>query len=124
MFAVVFEVEPKEGQFEKYLELAGLLRPEIQQIEGFIDNERFRSRSNPQRLVSLSTWQDEKALVRWRTHALHHEVQEKGRLVVFKDYRLRVGEICYDQSGSNGQSLPQQRFDETRAGHARALIIL
>ncbi len=124
MFVVIFEVQPKAEQFETYLELAGLLRPEIKQIDGFIDNERFRSLSNPQRLVSLSTWRDEKALIRWRTHALHHSVQEKGRFIVFENYRLRVGEVCFDNAAPSGQVLPQQRFDATQSSPGKAITIL
>jgi hypothetical protein len=37
-------------------------------------------------VLSLSTWRDEKALIRWRTLGVHHEVQEKGRFEVFEDY--------------------------------------
>ncbi len=62
---------------------------------------------------NLSSWRDEKALVRWRTRALHHEAQEKGRGEVFLDYRLRVGEVIGDTSPPAGVDLPEQRLDET-----------
>ncbi len=124
MFVVIFEVQPKLDQFEKYLELAKLLRPEIAKIEGFIDNERFRSVPHPEKLVSLSTWQDEKALIRWRTNTLHHEVQEKGRFLVFENYRLRVGEVCYDSKTPSGQTLPRHRFDQTQIGPGKAITLL
>ena len=44
MFAVIFEVVPKQERWDEYLGLAKLLRPEIEKIDGFIDNERFESR--------------------------------------------------------------------------------
>jgi heme-degrading monooxygenase HmoA len=79
MFAVIFEVVPKQELWNEYLDLAKLLKPEIEKIDGFIDNERFESQRTKGRLLSLSTWRDEKAVIRWRTLAVHHQVQEKGR---------------------------------------------
>ncbi len=85
MFVVLFEVQPKREQWDRYLELAAMLRPELLQIRGFIDNERYSSEHIEGRLLSLSTWEDEKALVRWRTQARHHDVQRQGRFEVFED---------------------------------------
>jgi heme-degrading monooxygenase HmoA len=113
MFAVVFEVNPKPEQWDAYLSYARSLRPELERIDGFIDNERFSSLHRPGWMLSLSIWRDEKAVVRWRTMARHHEIQHKGRTEVFRDYRLRVGEITADNRVPAGESLPGQRFDET-----------
>jgi len=121
MFAVIFEVNPRPERREDYLAHAALLRPELQAIDGFIANERFASRGRPGWLVSLSVWRDEKALIRWRTHALHHEIQGKGRSEVFADYHLRVGEVVADTQP--GTSLPQQRFDATEVGIAKAVTV-
>jgi heme-degrading monooxygenase HmoA len=123
MFAVIFEVQPKPERWDEYLDLAKLLRPELEQIKGFIDNERFRSQRTEGRLLSLSIWADEKAVVRWRTHAMHHGVQEKGRFEVFQDYHLRVGEITEDTQPPPGKRLEQQRFDETEVGAAKVVGI-
>ena len=115
MFAVIFEVNPKPEQWEDYLGYAKLLRPELEQIDGFVDNERFSSLRREGWLLSLSIWRDEKAVIRWRTRARHHEVQQKGRAEVFGDYHLRVGEIIADNRLPSGQVLREQRFDETAA---------
>ena len=115
MFAVIFEVNPKPEQWEAYLGYAKMLRPELEQIDGFIDNERFSSLRRPGWVLSLSIWRDEKAVIRWRTSARHHEIQQKGRAEVFRDYHLRVGEITADSLVPDGQRLPGQRFDETQA---------
>lgn len=124
MFAVIFEVQPKSDRWDQYLALAGQLRPELVQIDGFIDNERFRSQRTEGRLLSLSIWADEKAVIRWRTHAMHHGVQEKGRFEVFQDYHLRVGEITADTQLPPGQALQQQRFDATAVGAAKGISIV
>jgi heme-degrading monooxygenase HmoA len=123
MFAVIFEVQPKSDRWEQYLALAKQLRPELERIAGFIDNERYRTRRTEGRLLSLSTWADEKAVVRWRTHAMHHGVQQKGRFEVFEDYHLRVGEITADTRTPPGQSLQQQRLDATEVGAAKVVSI-
>ena len=114
MFAVIFEVKPLPHAWDEYLGHAATLRPELLAIDGFITNERYASLGRPGWLVSLSIWRDEKALIRWRTHALHHEIQGKGRSSVFADYHLRVGEIVTDTQ--SGEPLPQSRFDTTEAG--------
>src|SRR5262249_37588457 len=123
MFAVIFEVVPKPERTDDYLELAKFLRPEIEKIDGFLDNERFASRSVPGRVLSLSTWRDEKAVIRWRTLAVHHQVQEKGRFEVFQDYHLRVGEITADSGLLPGQRLHELRFDATEVAAAKCVTI-
>jgi heme-degrading monooxygenase HmoA len=124
MFVVLFEVQPKAEEWETYLDLARLLRPEVEQIDGFIDNERYTSRKTDGRLLSLSTWRDEKALIRWRTLAVHHDMQQKGRSQVFAEYHLRVGEVTADTSPPRGLHLDQQRFDTTTVGDAQVVSIV
>lgn len=124
MFVVLFEVYPDKKQMHQYLDFAQLLRPELEQIHGFIDNERFANDHDPRHILSLSTWSDEKALIRWRTHAQHHQVQKQGRSFVFADYRLRVGEIIVDSMPPHEHQLRQQRFDETETSSAKLLTLL
>jgi heme-degrading monooxygenase HmoA len=123
MFAVIFEVVPKQERWDDYLDLARMLRPELEKIDGFLDNERFSSQRTKGRLLSLSTWRDEKAVIRWRTLAVHHQVQEKGRFEVFQDYHLRVGEFTSDSQMPAGLELPQQRTDETEIGDAKYVTV-
>ena len=37
MFSVLFEVQPKPEKWEDYLGNAKMLRPELEQIDGFVD---------------------------------------------------------------------------------------
>jgi heme-degrading monooxygenase HmoA len=115
MFAVIFEVNPKPEQWDTYLEYARSLRPELEQIDGFIDNERYSSLRREGWVLSLSIWRDEEAVIRWRTAARHHEIQEKGRNEVFCDYHLRVGEIIADGQLPAGWEPQEERRDETQA---------
>src|ERR1051325_12001333 len=110
MFSVLFEVHPRTEQWDAYLGFAKLLKPELEQIDGFVANIRYRSLTREGWILSLSSWRDEKALVRWRTRARHHEVQEKGRTQVFLDYRLRVGQVTRDTLLPAGQVLQEQRL--------------
>jgi len=123
MFAVIFEVQPRPDRWDDYLAIAGSLRPELEQVDGFIGNERFRSRQRAGRVLSLSIWRDEKAVIRWRTVARHHHAQAQGRSEIFEDYHLRVGEIVADSRLPVGQTLSRQRFDDTEIGAAKLVTI-
>ena len=122
MFAVIFEVQPKPERRDDYLDLAKALKPQLEAVDGFIDVERYQSSRTKGRMLSLSIWRDDKAVVRWRTQAPHHSAQEKGRFEIFDDYRLRVEEVI-DDTASSGAALPQQRFDETDNADAKAASI-
>jgi heme-degrading monooxygenase HmoA len=121
MFAVIFEVNPRPEAWNDYLGHAATLRPELVAIEGFISNERYASLGRKGWLVSLSIWRDEKALIRWRTHALHHDIQGKGRSAILADYHLRVGEIVAD-SGLDAAPT-RQRFDATEVAATKVVTL-
>ncbi|SEI67772.1 antibiotic biosynthesis monooxygenase family protein [Paraburkholderia diazotrophica] len=124
MFSVLFEVRPHAGQWDAYLSYAKRLKPELEQIDGFIDNIRYRSLTREGWLLSLSGWRDEKALVRWRTQALHHGMQEKGRAQTLHDYHLRVGQVTRDTHPPEGYAIEAQRLDETQAGDATTIVLI
>jgi heme-degrading monooxygenase HmoA len=124
MFAVIFEARPRPGQWDAYLDNATRLRSDLEQVDGFIDNIRYRSLTREGWILSLSDWRDEKSLVRWRTDPRHHEVQERGRSAILAEYHLRVGEITNDTRIPSGYELAEQRFDETRVGEGTALTLI
>ena len=117
MFVVIFEVTPKPDRKDEYLQLAQHLKPMVEAIDGFLDVERFASRGREGRLLSLSTWRDEEAVIRWRSQAEHRRVQAYGRTQVFADYRLRVGEVV-----SNGAS-PDAPSAAMRAAHHQTVTV-
>jgi heme-degrading monooxygenase HmoA len=123
MFVVIFLVEPKPERFGDYLDLAKYLKPQLEAIDGFIDNERFESRRRKGRVLSLSTWRDEKAVIRWRTQGEHHGVQEKGRFEIFQDYGLSVGEVTDDSDPPQGLRVEEQHFDMTEAGAGKVATV-
>jgi heme-degrading monooxygenase HmoA len=124
MFSVLFEVQPRSDRWDAYLGYAKALRPELEKIDGFVDNIRYRSLTREGWLLSLSSWRDEKAVVRWRTQAKHHGIQEKGRSEVFLDYHLRVGQVTEDTRLPPGQRLVEQRLDETQVGKSTSAMLI
>ena len=106
MIAVIFEVEPREGRKEDYLEAAARLRPLLAEAEGFISIERFESLSQPGKVLSLSFWRDEAAVERWRNIEAHRAVQAAGRGGIFAGYRLRVAQVLRDYGMDDRDEAP------------------
>ena len=124
MFSVIFEVYPKPEQWDAYLDNAKMLRPELERVDGFVDNIRYKSLTREGWILSLSGWRDEKSVVRWRTAMRHHMVQEKGRSEILLDYHLRVGQITQDTRLPEGHVLAEQRLDETEVGEGTAITLV
>jgi heme-degrading monooxygenase HmoA len=96
MIAIIFEFIPVEGRKNEYLDIAAEMRPMVEQVEGFISVERFQSLTDPKKLLSISFFEDEDAVARWRKLAAHRTAQAKGRSGIFSDYRLRVAHVLRD----------------------------
>ena len=124
MFSALFEVHLRREQYDAYLDNAKMLRPELERIDGFVENIRYGSLTRDGWILSLSSWRDEKALVRWRTMVKHHEVQEKGRERILSDYHLRVGQYTADTQLPDGCALVEQRLDETEVGNATTVLLV
>ena len=96
MIAVIFEVWPADGRKQTYLDIAAKLKPELEQIDGFLSIERFQSLADDSKILSLSFWRDEAAVKAWRNVEHHRQAQQSGRAGVFRDYRLRVASVMRD----------------------------
>jgi len=97
MVIVVFEFEPMPKYVDRYFELAGALRSEVEQIDGFISVERFESVNQSGRFVSVSTWRDLDAVKAWREFAEHRQAQDESKdRGMFRDYRIRVASVVRD----------------------------
>lgn len=113
MIAVIFEVMPKEGQLDPYLDMAAKMRPLAEGIDGFISVERFQSLTKPGKLLSLSFWRDEDALDAWRRLSAHRSAQTAGREIMFEDYRLRVVSVIRDYGMFDRDEAPE----DSKAAH-------
>lgn len=96
MIAILFEVIPAPGQRDRYFEITAALKQHLESSPGFLSIERFQSLTNPDKVMSLSFWEDESAVTTWRNTTLHREAQALGRRAVFADYRLRVASVVRD----------------------------
>ncbi len=106
MIAVIFEFVPAEGRRDDYLARAAALRTELEKMEGFISIERFESLMTPGKMVSISFWENDEAVARWRNHPAHSEAQAAGRAGIFRDYRLRVAEVIRDYGPDRREQAP------------------
>src|SRR5215813_6675227 len=106
MIAVIFEVWPKPGHKQRYLDLAAELRPLLDTIDGFISIERFESLYEPGKMLSLSFFRDEAAVNAWRNLEPHRHAQALGRAEVFSDYRLRIAGVIRDYGMSERAQVP------------------
>lgn len=108
MIAVMFEAEAHAGQRDDYFRIAAELRPLLEDIDGFISIERFQSLSDESRILSLSFWRDEDAVMRWRTQEAHRRAQGEGRARIFRDYRLRIAHVLRDYGMRERDEAPDQ----------------
>ena len=107
MLAVIFEVVPRQGRKQAYLDAAAALRPLLAEVDGFISVERFQSLTDPDKLLSLSFWRDEAAVAQWRNIERHRQTQQVGREQAFADYRLRVAGVLRDYGMNDREQAPQ-----------------
>jgi heme-degrading monooxygenase HmoA len=105
MIVVIFESWPTNAQ--KYIDMGEALRAHLKTLDGFISIERFRSVSDPAKLVALSFWRDEAAVEAWRNNEVHRLIQERSRQDVFRDYRLRVA-VLRDYGMFERDQAPQE----------------
>ncbi len=113
MIAVIFEVHPKADRRDDYFDIAAEMRPMIDEVEGFISVERFQSLMDPTKILSLSFFEDEAAVERWRTLAAHRKAQAKGRGGIFDNYRLRIASVIRDYGMFEREEAPA----DSRASH-------
>lgn len=117
MIAIIFEVKPHPDHKSEYLDIAAKLKPVLEKIEGFISVERFQSLTDPDKLLSLSFFEDEAAVERWRNLQTHRNAQSKGRSGIFNDYRLRVAGVIRDY----GMFERDQAPGDSRAIHEKGI---
>lgn len=111
MIAVIFEVKPKAAHKKAYLNIAAELKPILENIEGFISVERFQSLADSKKLLSLSFFEDEASIHRWRSLERHRHAQVAGRESVFDDYRLRVAGVIRDYGLNDREQAPKDSQD-------------
>lgn len=101
MIAVLFEADIAPGVQPRYLQLAAELKPQLAEIDGFISIERFQSLSSEGKILSLSWWRDEAAVIAWKQNVLHQAAQAEGQRTIFSFYRIRVAQVVRDYTSTD-----------------------
>ena len=114
MIAVIFEVWINPRHKLDYMEQAGKLKDLLEGIDGFISVERFQSLIEPDKILSLSFFRDEKAVETWRNTIEHRKAQALGRNEYFLDYHLRITQVIRDYGMENRKQAP----DDSRQVHS------
>ena len=107
MLGIIFEVTPHPEHRDAYLDMAATLKPELEKIEGFISVERFQSLTTEGKMLSISFFENEKALDDWRQLEAHRIAQKVGRETYFKEYRLRVASVIRDYGIADRDEAPE-----------------
>jgi heme-degrading monooxygenase HmoA len=125
MLALLFEVTPKPDGYQRYLDIAGRLRSALDNHDGFLFIDRYRSLSRPDTILSHSLWRDEASLAAWRTFEPHHHAQVVGREKVFADYRLRIADVVCVRMPGKADWRPERlsSYNEPSARTRRYLAI-
>ena len=123
MFSVILEARPRTGQWDAYLDSAGILRAELEQVPGFIDNIHYRSLTREGWFLSLTDWRNEES-AGWRTLASCRELHEKSSDDILADHRLRVGAVTFDTRVPDGCEVREPRIGQTEAGGGTAITLI
>lgn len=107
MVFVIFEVTIKKNCMGSYLELAAKLKDELVKSEGFIRAERFSSLVNEGKLLSLSVWESEEAVSKWRNQTEHRMSQRQGRDSLFESYTITVTSKIRSYSNTERLEVPE-----------------
>ncbi len=106
MIAVIAENFLKDGQEQAFLDISTRIRPSIEAIDGFLSVERFESLSQPGKILSLSFWRDEQALLALRQNEPHRGAEGKGRADILRDYRIRIAQVFRDYGMFDREQAP------------------
>ena len=114
MIAVIFEVKAHADKEQEYFDYAEELAPIVQNAKGLISIERFESRTNNGKVLSLSFWEDEASVKAWRNNVMHRQIQHQARAETFEEYRIRVADVQRDYTMVKRDEAPLDSNDAHR----------
>ena len=124
MIALLFEVLPKAGREDRYLEIAAALRPEVEKSGGLAYIDRFRSQTRRGWILSHQLWRDEESLARWRAHPAHRAAQLAGRTEHFADYRIRIADVIAEVVAGKPVGAALQPLSRASLSAAQRLLVV
>jgi heme-degrading monooxygenase HmoA len=106
MIVAIAEIILNEDQMQDYTDFAILLKPLAEDIKGFISNERFQSCADPNKILSLSIWENEESIKQFRNLELHRLAETESRKSIFKDYQIKIAEVVRDYGMKDRKEAP------------------
>lgn len=106
MIAMIFEYWLDPDHLDEYTQTASGLRQLVAEIDGFISVERYRSESDPAKILALGFFRDEESVRAWRNLPEHRNAQLLGRERFLTDYRLRMADVTRDYSMRQREQAP------------------
>ncbi len=111
MIYVLFEVIIKKEYMGDYLSLASNLKEFLENHEGFVRSERFSSFINDGKILSLSVWENEESITKWRNQIEHRMAQQKGCNHMFESYNITVTSQIRSYSNGDRINAPKDSND-------------
>jgi hypothetical protein len=124
LFSLLFEFQPPAEQWDLYLANEGNLRAEFGQVEGLVENIRYRSLTRDGWILSLSGWSDEPSVGGWHNRMSNREPGERTRSKLLGDYRLRVGELTSDTRLAEGEKIVERPCDPSQASASTYVTLI
>ena len=90
MIAVIFKAKIRHGMEEEYSRIASAIEPILKEIDGFISIERFYGKDEDRRVVSISYWESEEAVLKWREHDKLRLASTMGGSEIFESHSSEV----------------------------------
>jgi heme-degrading monooxygenase HmoA len=103
MIAVLFEACTQPEHQARYHELALQLKFQLSELPGFISVERFSSLSEAGKILSLSYWEHEEAVLAWKKNLQHQQAQNEGRAGLFSYYQIRIATVTREYAHEASQ---------------------
>lgn len=107
-----FYCNDKKNKQSNYLDYGAELYEILKKEPGFITVERFTSLTEKNKLLSLSFWQHEAYVTRWRNNKNHREKQWAGKKNIFEYYEIKVMQVTrsYSLNDRGGAPEDSQRY--------------
>jgi len=90
-WAVIFTSQRTEGHDAEYEHTAARMEKLAETIPGYLGIESVRDTGGAG--ITVSYWQSEEAIARWRDHPDHLEAKALGRAEWYSQYELRVAKV-------------------------------
>jgi heme-degrading monooxygenase HmoA len=124
MLSAIFEARPSAGRWNSYLDQVRLLRPELEQMPGFIGISLYRSLARDGWMLSLAGFEDERAMLRWRRLSERNEGSANDGGALLAERRLRVGPVAFDTGADEGGRIAGRDFEELGASGKSAVTLI